>query len=80
MATGTVRLRIDELLNDRGISTAEFCKRTGFAYNTVLSMRRDAYERMGRKTLARICDILDVQPGEVFDYRGPRGGGQRRAK
>jgi putative transcriptional regulator len=66
MAPGTVRLRVSELLKERGMSTAEFAEKAGFAYNTALALVRDSYDKIGKDTLARICEVLDVEPGDVI--------------
>jgi putative transcriptional regulator len=70
---GTVRLRIDDILKERGMTVQEFADKTGFVYNTALSIQRGAFGRIGLDTIARICDALAVTPGELFEYRSPRG-------
>lgn len=66
--TGTVRLRVSEILTERGMTTAELASKAGFSYNTALALVRNAYDRIGMDTIARVCDVLEVTPGELFFY------------
>jgi len=65
--TGTIKMKVSEILDQKGISTAEFAEKTGFAYNTALSIRRGNFSRIGLDTLYKICEVLDVDPGDVFE-------------
>ncbi len=73
MTKKTIKLRINELLESRSISTAEFVKRTGLAYNTALGLRRGVVTRIDLDVLARVCDILEVQPGDLFELKEING-------
>ncbi len=68
MASGTVRLRIPEILKERGMTTSEFAQKTGLSFNTASALARGLYDRIGMETIARVCDALGIQPGEIFDY------------
>lgn len=60
-------LRVDEILIQQGISTAELAQGAKISYNTALSLRRNAPTGIDFVTLARICDFLGVQPGDVLE-------------
>ncbi len=66
--TGTVRLRVSEILAQRGMTAADLAKKAGLNHNTALALMRDAYDRIGMDTIARVCDALDVTPGDLFCY------------
>lgn len=66
--TGTVRLRVSEILTERGMTTADLAQKAGFSYNTALALVRNAYDRIGMDTIARVCDVLQVTPGDLFCY------------
>ena len=68
MTTGTVRLKVPEILDERKMSTAEFAQKAGLTYNQALAIRRGAYTRVDLATIARICDALDVEPGQLFEF------------
>jgi len=67
MTRKTIHLKIGELLDKQGVSTAELVERTGVAYNTALGLRRGAVARIDLDVLARICEALEVEPGEIFE-------------
>ena len=66
--TGTVRLRVSQLLKERGMTVADLAKKTGMSYNTVLALTRDASDRFDRGTIAKLCKALGVQPGDLIVY------------
>jgi len=66
--TGTVRLRVSEILDERKMSTAEFAARAELTYNQALAIRRSAYERIDLGTIEKICKALSVNPADLFVY------------
>ena len=67
MAKKEIHLKIDELIVKRGMSTAEYVKQTGLAYNTALGLRRGVVSRMDLEVMAKVCEVLNVQPGDLFE-------------
>jgi putative transcriptional regulator len=67
MTRKRIHLKIGELLDQQGVSTAALVEKTGIAYNTALGLRRGAVARIDLDVLARICDALKVEPGELFE-------------
>jgi|WetSurMetagenome_2_1015567.scaffolds.fasta_scaffold1789727_1 putative transcriptional regulator len=65
---GTVRLRVSEILTQRGMTAADLARKAGLNHNTALALMRNAYDRIGMETIARVCDALEVTPGELFFY------------
>ena len=68
MTAGTVRLRVREILDDRGISIVDAAKMTGLTYTTVAGLYKGIYVRVGNDTIAALCDGLGVNPGDIFEY------------
>lgn len=68
MATGTVRLRVPDIVKDRGMTASELSRATGLAFNTASSLVRGFYDRIGLDTIAKLCDGLNVEPGDLFEY------------
>jgi DNA-binding Xre family transcriptional regulator len=62
----TVRLTVSDLLEKRGMSTADFAERAGLTYNQALALRRNAYTRVDLSTIAKVCEALNVEPGALF--------------
>lgn len=66
--TGTVRLKVPEILKKRKMNTSEFAKVSGLSFNTASALARGMYDRIGMDTIAKVCDALQIQPGELFEY------------
>lgn len=66
MSPLTVRMTVSEILKRKGMTTAEFAEKANLSYNTALALRRGSSRRIDFKTLARVCEVLDVQPGILF--------------
>jgi len=68
MTKGTVRLRVPELLQERGWTVAEFARRADLVYNTASWLSRGYYDRIGLTTIAKLCEVFGVEPGDLFEY------------
>ncbi len=72
---GPMRLRIPELLTTRNITPYAFAKRSGGRVS--LSTVYRLVERQGRlqtyssDLLDTLCDVLEVEPGELFERDTP---------
>lgn len=64
----TVRMTVAEILNKKGITTAQFAEKAGLTYTQALALRRGAYNRIDLNTIARVCQALGVEPGELFEF------------
>lgn len=67
MSPLAVRLTVSPILERKGMSTAEFAEKASLTYNQALSLRRGVVTRVDLDTLGRICEALDVQPGDLFE-------------
>jgi len=65
-------LNIANILEKKGMSTAEFAEKTGVTYNTALGIRRGNISRINLETIAKICLILDVSPNDIFLINGKK--------
>jgi len=50
------------------MSQRELARRAGLSTRTVNNLYNDRWEKVGRKTMRRICEALDITPGELFEY------------
>ena len=69
MATGAVRLRVPDILKERGMTASDLARATGLTYNTASALARGFYDRIGLDTISMLCAGLNVQPGDLFVYR-----------
>lgn len=74
-----MRLRLPELLEQRGLSGYQLAKRARgrLSLSTVyrLLRNRGRFDRITADHLAAFCDVLDVGPGELLDRRAVRRSG-----
>ena len=68
MDRGKVRIKVDELLEERGMTVADLAEKTGMSYATVLALKRNASNTLRLDTIARICDALGVRVERVLVY------------
>ncbi len=66
-----MRLRVPELLASRGVTPYALAKRSGgrVSLSTVYRLveRRGNLQTYSADLLDTLCDILDVEPGELFE-------------
>jgi putative transcriptional regulator len=61
-----VRVRLDELLAERGLTMTEVADKVGITLAN-LSVLKNGHARAIRfTTLTALCDILDCQPGDLL--------------
>ena len=63
----TVRFRLRELLDERGMSQTELQARTGFAYSTVNDLYNNKPRRVELETLDVLCEVLNCSIGELLE-------------
>ncbi len=68
MAPGSVRIRVAELLKERGMSVSDLAEEAGLAYGTALALSRSSNTRVDLDTLARVCAALSVQIADLLVY------------
>jgi len=67
--TGAVRLRLSEILKERNMRQIEFAFRSGLSENTISDLTNNAVRQIRLDTLAKICDTLNIEPGDIFVYK-----------
>jgi putative transcriptional regulator len=64
-----IHVRLDILLHERGMTLTELSERVGVTIVN-LSILKNGHARAIRfSTLARLCQALHCQPGDLLDYR-----------
>ena len=66
-----VRLRVHELLKKRGWTAYRLAKETGLSITLCyrLAKPEGRFGRLDAKTLERLCEVFDCQPGELLEWR-----------
>ena len=66
----TVKLTVKEAAEKKGIANPfALAKETGLNYAACYKMWHGEQQRIDLKTLARLCEVLGVKPGQLFDYQ-----------
>ena len=58
--------RLVDILTECAMSRRELARRSGLNINTVCKMAKDAHRMIDLTTLDQVCDVLQVQPGELL--------------
>lgn len=61
-----IRVVIDALLAERGLSVGEFADRVGITPANVAVLKNGRARAVRFSTLDAICRVLDCQPGEIL--------------
>jgi DNA-binding Xre family transcriptional regulator len=77
-----VRLRVAELLKERGMSWYELAQASGLSETQVYRLANSGgrFSRLGEDMLERLCSALDVQPGALLEWIPERTGATRGRK
>lgn len=59
--------KLFELLKDRGYSTYRIRKEKLIGQGTLTALRQGT-GGLDSKTIARICEVLECQPGDIMEY------------
>ena len=65
MKTG-IRIKLDVLLESRGITRYELAKRTGIQYHIIDHYYKNRVTRYDSDLLLRMCNALDCEIGELI--------------
>jgi putative transcriptional regulator len=65
---GSVRLRLPVLRAERRLSQRQLAALAGVRPDTVSALERGQSAGIRFDTLARLCDVLGCEPGEIFEF------------
>ena len=68
---GEIIFNIDVMLARRKMSVTELSERLGITLANVSILKNGKAKAVKVSTLAKLCDILDCQPGDLMEYRRP---------
>lgn len=69
-----LKLRVGELMREKGIKEGEMSDRAGLARNTVRALMRGSVARVDLGTLEKIAAVLEVRPLQLFEEVEERPG------
>ncbi|HEX8083648.1 MAG TPA: helix-turn-helix transcriptional regulator [Solirubrobacteraceae bacterium] len=68
-----IEIRIDRLLEERGLTLAELAERVGITYANLSILKNNHARAIRFSTLTRLCEELDCQPGDLLRWSPGRG-------
>ena len=63
-----IRITLDTLLAQRGVSRYELAKRTGIQYQIIDNYYKNRVKRYAGYVLERICEALDCTVADIIEY------------
>lgn len=67
--TSAISVRLDELLQDRGITLTQLSERVGLTLANLSILKTGKAKAIRFSTLEAICRELGCQPGDLLEYR-----------
>jgi DNA-binding Xre family transcriptional regulator len=71
MEYGTLSLRIDDILKEKGISKNQICKDLDIPRTNFNRYCRGEFQRLDVGLVCKLCWYLQVEVGELLVYRKP---------
>ena len=68
---GSLHLRINEILAEKGISKNKICKDLDIPRSNFNRYCRDEFQRMDINLICKLCDYLDVDISALIEYKKP---------
>lgn len=62
-------VNIDVMLAKRKMSVTELSERVGITMANISILKNGKAKAVKFSTLAKLCEVLDCQPGDILEYR-----------
>ena len=66
---GVIIFNIDVMLAKRKMSVTELSERVGITMANISILKNGKAKALKVTTLAKLCEALDCQPGDILEYR-----------
>ena len=64
-----IRISLDKVLENAGVSRYELSKRTGIQYQIIDNYYKNRVKRYDSYVLERICEALDCAVSDIIEYK-----------
>ena len=71
----TIRVRLDEMLSQRGMTLTELSARVDVTVVNLSILKNGRARAIRFSTMARLCEALHCQPGDLLSYELPAAHG-----
>ncbi len=76
-----LKTNLSKILGDKRITQTDLVKRANLNTRTINFIYHDKWGRIARETIIKLCEALDITPGELFELvPGEKGDIAVRAK
>lgn len=65
---GKIKVKLDEIMNKRKISTYELSNNANIRFQTIQTLRSNSASRIDFEVLAKLCYVLDVKVEDIIEY------------
>ena len=62
-------IRLDRMMADRKMSLNELSERVGITLANLSNLKNEKISAVKLSTMEAICEALNCQPGDLFEYR-----------
>lgn len=62
-------VRVDRVMADRKMSLNELASKVGMSNVNLSNLKTGKMKGIRFETMEKICDVLDCQPGDIFEYK-----------
>ncbi len=70
---GEIIFNIDVMLAKRKMSLTELADKVGITVANMSILKTGKAKAIKVSTLTKLCQVLECQPGDILEYRGPQG-------
>ncbi len=68
---GSLHLRINEILKEKGISKNQICKDLDIPRSNFNKYCRDEFQRLDTKLICKLCFYFDINIYDLIEYKKP---------
>lgn len=65
---GRIKVKLDEIMNQRNISTYELSNSANIRFQTIQALRNNSAIRIDFGVLAKLCYVLSVNVEDIIEY------------
>ncbi len=63
-----IRINLNVVLAKKKMKVTELAEKVGLTYANVSTIKNERIKAIKISTLDKICEILECQPGDIFEY------------
>ena len=73
-----VTCNLSTILGSKRINQAECARLANLSTVTINALYNDRWEQVSKTTIAKLCQALDIQPGDLIKFEAPEQGPEKK--